>query len=33
MAEKYGFLKWQIGERILRTETASVVALAQLMAN
>ncbi len=33
MAEKSGFLKWQIGERILRTETAPVVALAQLMAN
>jgi 16S rRNA (uracil1498-N3)-methyltransferase len=33
MAEKSGFLKWQIGKRILRTETAPVVALAQLMAN
>jgi len=33
MAEKSGFLKWQIGERILRTETAPVVALAQLMTN
>lgn len=31
MAEKSGFFKWQIGERILRTETAPVVALAQLM--
>ena len=33
MAEKSGFLKWQIGERVLRTETAPVVALAYLMAN
>jgi 16S rRNA (uracil1498-N3)-methyltransferase len=33
MAEESGFLKWQIGERVLRTETAPVVALAQLMAN
>jgi 16S rRNA (uracil1498-N3)-methyltransferase len=33
MAEKSGFLKWQIGERVLRTETAPVVALAQLMSN
>jgi 16S rRNA (uracil1498-N3)-methyltransferase len=33
MAEKSGFLKWQIGERVLRTETAPVVALAHLMAN
>lgn len=33
MAEKFGFQKWQIGERVLRTETAPVVALAQLMAN
>jgi 16S rRNA (uracil1498-N3)-methyltransferase len=33
MAEESGFLKWQIGERVLRTETAPVVALAYLMAN
>ena len=32
-AERAGFIKWQIGERVLRTETAPVVALAQLMAN
>lgn len=30
-AELAGFVKWQIGERVLRTETAPVVALAQLM--
>lgn len=30
-AEQAGFVKWQIGERVLRTETAPVVALAQLM--
>lgn len=30
-AEDAGFVKWQIGERVLRTETAPVVALAQLM--
>lgn len=31
-AEKNGFLAWQIGSRILRTETAPVVALAALHA-
>jgi len=30
-AELAGFVKWQIGDRVLRTETAPVVALAQLM--
>jgi len=30
-AELAGFVKWQIGSRVLRTETAPVVALAQLM--
>ena len=30
-AELSGFVKWQIGDRVLRTETAPVVALAQLM--
>jgi 16S rRNA (uracil1498-N3)-methyltransferase len=30
-AERAGFVKWQIGNRVLRTETAPVVALAQLM--
>ncbi len=30
-AELAGFVKWQIGNRVLRTETAPVVALAQLM--
>lgn len=30
-AESAGFVKWQIGNRVLRTETAPVVALAQLM--
>lgn len=29
-AEKAGFLSWQIGQRVLRTETAPVVALATL---
>ncbi|WP_367111547.1 16S rRNA (uracil(1498)-N(3))-methyltransferase [uncultured Psychrobacter sp.] len=32
MAEKYGFVAWQIGNRVLRTETAPVVALATLYA-
>lgn len=31
-AERQGFLPWQIGERVLRTETAPVVALATLQA-
>ncbi len=31
-AEKVGFLPWQIGSRVLRTETAPVVALATLQA-
>ncbi|MBC7750245.1 MAG: 16S rRNA (uracil(1498)-N(3))-methyltransferase [Candidatus Saccharibacteria bacterium] len=30
-AERTGFVKWQLGDRVLRTETAPVVALAQLM--
>lgn len=30
-AERAGFMKWQLGDRVLRTETAPVVALAQLM--
>ncbi|WP_367106990.1 16S rRNA (uracil(1498)-N(3))-methyltransferase [uncultured Psychrobacter sp.] len=32
LAENYGFLAWQIGNRVLRTETAPVVALATLYA-
>lgn len=32
-AERAGFVKWQIGSRVLRTETAPVVALAQLMSH
>jgi 16S rRNA (uracil1498-N3)-methyltransferase len=31
-AEQVGFLPWQIGERVLRTETAPVVALSTLYA-
>jgi len=30
-AELQGFIRWQIGKRVLRTETAPVVALSQLM--
>ncbi len=30
-AEQHGFARWQIGKRVLRTETAPVVALSQLM--
>jgi len=29
-SEAYGFVRWQLGERVLRTETAPVVALAVL---
>lgn len=32
LAKEHGFLPWQIGERVLRTETAPVVALATLHA-
>lgn len=32
LALQHGFLPWQIGERVLRTETAPVVALANLQA-
>ncbi len=32
-AEQQGFLRWQLGTRVLRTETAPVVALAVLMAH
>lgn len=32
LALQHGFLPWQIGERVLRTETAPVVALASLQA-
>lgn len=32
LAEQHNFLRWQIGERVLRTETAPVVALATLHA-
>ena len=31
LANTYGFHSWQLGERILRTETAGVVAMAALM--
>lgn len=30
MSEQHGFLRWQLGTRVLRTETAPVVALASL---
>ncbi|MEO1850928.1 MAG: 16S rRNA (uracil(1498)-N(3))-methyltransferase, partial [Psychrobacter sp.] len=31
-AESVGFMPWQIGSRVLRTETAPVVALTTLLA-